>query len=344
MRLACSSVAPNDGLEHCIEAGLTSETANGLEKTIKVSLLPGVTAIFMEAKPPAEVTIDSSLVRALLEEQHPDLAHLALTDVGEGWDNRLFRLGHHLAVRVPRRSVSAALIEREQRWLPQLSSKLPVPVPVPVRIGRPGPGFPWPWSVVPWFSGESALLAPPKNLASMVTGLARFLRALHQPAPDNAPHNPWRGVPLATREERLRQHLRQLNGLVDNVAVLSLWERVVSARPWSGPPLWIHGDLHPGNLLVSASTLSAVIDFGDLAAGDPATDLSVNWMLRNSAQSNFLASALGESSVIDSDTWMRARGWALALGLTYVASSRDDEAMGALGRATIDAALSDTLM
>jgi aminoglycoside phosphotransferase (APT) family kinase protein len=105
--------------------------------------------------------------------------------------------------------------------------------------------------------------------------------------------------------------------------------------------LWIHGDLHPGNLLVSASTLSAVIDFGDLAAGDPATDLSVNWMLWNSAQSNLLATALAESNVIDGDTWMRARGWALALGLTYLASSRDDEALGVLGRATLDAALSE---
>jgi aminoglycoside phosphotransferase (APT) family kinase protein len=296
----------------------------------------------MEAKPPAEITIDSSLVRSLLEEQHPDLAHLSLTDVAEGWDNRLFRLGQDLAVRVPRRAVSAALIEREQQWLPGLSLQLPMAVPVPVRIGRPGSGFPWPWSVIPWFSGESALLVPPKNLAPMLTDLARFLRALHKPAPANAPHNPWRGVPLRNREERLRENLRQLNGLVDSVAVLSLWERVVSAPLWSGPPLWIHGDLHPGNLLVSESTLSAVIDFGDLAAGDPATDLSVIWML-HSAESNSLATARRELSFIDNDTWMRARGWAVALGLTYLANSRDDEALGALGRATIDAALRVTL-
>ncbi len=291
-------------------------------------------------KPPAEVTIDPSLVRALLQQQHTDLAHLPLTDIGEGWDNRLFRLGDDLAVRIPRRAASAALVEREQRWLPQLSLRLPVAVPVPVRIGRPGLGFPWSWSVVPWFSGESALIAPPPDIRSMVTALGRFLRALHQPAPDNAPRNPWRGVPLATRAERVREHIRELNGLVDGVAVISLWERVVSASPWPGPPLWIHGDLHPGNLLVSGSTLSAVIDFGDLAAGDPATDLSVFWMLP-SPQPTFLASAPEDYGAIDLDTWMRARGWALALGLTYLASSRDDEALGALGLATIDAALRD---
>jgi len=118
-----------------------------------------------------------------------------------------------------------------------------------------------------------------------------------------------------------------------------MWEHVVLTPSWSGPPLWIHGDLHPGNLLLSGSRLSAVIDFGDLTADDPATDLSVVWMLPSSARSIFLASTFGEFDAIDDDTWMRARGWALALGLAYMASSRDDEAMGALGRATIDAAL-----
>jgi len=142
---------------------------------------------------------------------------------------------------------------------------------------------------------------------------------------------------------RCEKHLQQLDGLVDRGAVLTLWERVASTRPWSGPLLWIHGDLHPGNLLVSGGRLSAVIDFGDLAAGDPATDLSVAWMLLPPpARSTFRASARGAFDPIDDDTWMRARGWALALGLAYLASSRDDAVLAALGRATIDAALNDT--
>jgi aminoglycoside phosphotransferase (APT) family kinase protein len=292
-------------------------------------------------KPPAEVTIEPSLVRALLQEQHSDLAQLALTAIGEGWDNKLFRLGDDLAVRLPRRAASAALIEQEQQWLPRLSSRLPLPVPAPLRIGRPGSGFPWSWSVVPWFPGESVLLAQPQDPASIVAALGQFLRALHQPAPDDAPHNPWRGVPLATRTKKVREHAWQLNGLLDGVAVLSLWEHVVSAPSWSGPPMWIHGDLHPGNMLISGGRLSAVIDFGDLAAGDPATDLSVFWMLPPSARSIFLASTRGEFNATDDATWMRARGWALALGLAYWASSRGDEAMSALGRTTIDAAIHD---
>lgn len=196
---------------------------------------------------------------------------------------------------------------------------------------------------VPWFIGQSTARVPPEDPATAAMVLGRFLHALHQPAPGDAPHNPWRGVPLAARAKTVREHLRQVDGLVDRAAVLGLWERVASTPPWSGPRLWIHGDLHPGNLLVSGGRLSAVIDFGDLAAGDPATDLSVSWMLLPPpARSTFRASACGAFDPIDDDTWMRARGWALALGLAYLASSRDDEAMGALGRATIDAVLNDT--
>jgi aminoglycoside phosphotransferase (APT) family kinase protein len=212
----------------------------------------------IRAKPAAEVTIDTSVVRALLQEQHSDLAHLSLIEVGEGWDNKLFRLGQDLAVRIPRRAASAALIENEQRWLPRLSPRLPLPVPAPLRVGRPGSGFPWPWSVVRWFPGQSALLAPPRDVVTTATtavALGRFLRALHQPAPEDAPHNPWRGVPLSARAETLQDDLQQLDGLVDRGAVLALWERILSTPPWSEPPVWIHADLHPGNLLVSGSRL-----------------------------------------------------------------------------------------
>ena len=297
----------------------------------------------IRAKPKAEVAIDRSVVRALLQEQHADLAHLSLIEVGEGWDNKLFRLGEDLAVRVPRRAASAALIEREQRWLPRLSPRLPLPVPAPLRVGRPGSGFPWSWSVVPWFPGQSALLTPPRDVVTTATtaiALGRFLRALHQPAPEDAPHNRWRGVPLSARAQRVQDDLQQLDGLVDHGGVLRLWERVLSTPAWSGPPLWIHGDLHPGNLLVSGGRLSAVIDFGDLAAGDPATDLSVIWMLLpKSARHSFLTSVREAFDPLDDYTLIRARGWALALGLAYLANSRDNEAMSALGRATIDNAL-----
>ena len=292
--------------------------------------------------PPAEIAIDVTMVRGLLRQQHSDLADLALVDVGEGWDNRLFRLGDDLAVRLPRRAVSAALVEREQRWLPVLAPRLPLPIPVPLRIGRPGCRFPWSWSVVRWFIGHSAALAPPDDPRITAAVLGQFLHALHQPAPGDAPHNPWRGVPLANRTELLRDHLQKVEGLVDRAAVLQLWDRLLLTPSWSAPLVWIHGDLHPGNLLVTEGRLAAVLDFGDLAAGDPATDLSVLWMLLPpAARSTALAAARGTCDPIDHHTRTRARGWALALGLAYLASSRDNGVMRALGQAAIDTAVND---
>jgi aminoglycoside phosphotransferase (APT) family kinase protein len=167
--------------------------------------------------------------------------------------------------------------------------------------------------------------------------LERFLRSLHQPAPVDAPSNPWRGVPLEARTAALRKHLQQLDGVVDRTAVLSLWDRALSTPTWPEPPLWLHGDLHPGNLLVSDGHLSGVIDFGDLTSGDPATDLSLLWMLPRSIRSRFEGWAGDEPDALR----MRARGWALALGLAYRAHARDDAAMAALGQRTISAALDE---
>lgn len=292
----------------------------------------------LRTKPAADVVVDASLVQTLLQEQHPDLAHLVPVKVAEGWDNSLFRLGNELAVRLPRRAVSATLIEHEQRWLPHVSSRLPVPVPVAVRIGVPGRTFGWAWSVVPWLPGQSLRHAASLDPIATGTTLARFLRALHQPAPVDAPHNRWRGVPLEARAAVLHEHLRQLDGAVNRDAVLRVWNRALSAPSWPGPPLWLHGDLHPGNLLISDGRLAGVIDFGDLTSGDPATDLAIRWMLPRSMRGTFDAWTAGDEP---DALRMRARGWALALGLAYLAHSRDDAEMASLGHETVNVALDE---
>ncbi|HET7221318.1 MAG TPA: aminoglycoside phosphotransferase family protein [Vicinamibacterales bacterium] len=294
------------------------------------------------SRPQAEVAIDAAMIRGVLRDQHADLAHLPLVDAGEGWDNKLFRLGDRYAVRVPRRAAAAALIEHEQRWLPELSRALPLPIPVAHRIGRPGGGIPWPWSITSWFDGQTALTSSPRDAAATAGTLGAFIRALHQPAPESAPRNPWRGVPLGARTHLLQEHLQQVGTLVDHVAVARLWEELMAAPAWQGPPLWIHGDLHPGNLLVNHGELRAVIDFGDLTAGDPATDLAIAWMLfPSSMRGGFFAAARGAFDAIDDDMVTRARAWALALGLAYLANSRDDPAFRALGLTTLDAVLND---
>jgi aminoglycoside phosphotransferase (APT) family kinase protein len=289
--------------------------------------------------PAAEVDVDEALVRALLEEQHPDLARWPLRLVANGWDNVLFRLGDELVVRLPRRELAVPLVEHEQRWLPELAPRLPLPVPVPVRVGRPGAGYPWPWTVCAWMPGESALVATPTDLGATAEALGRFLAALHVPAPADAPGNPFRGIPLADRAERTLAAVERLGDTVDGPRLRALWDELVATPLWAGPPVWVHGDTHPGNLVVHEGRLAAVVDFGDLCSGDPASDLAVAWMLFPPEHRDAFRAAAGAAD--DDHLWTRARAWGLALGLVLSADSADNPANAALGARTLAAVLSD---
>lgn len=289
-----------------------------------------------EVMPAAEVDIGEPLVRALLSEQCPELAGQEIAALGSGWDNAVFRLGEALTVRLPRRAVAAALTLHEQRWLPELAATLPLPIPAPVRIGRPGAGYPWAWSVCRWLPGEIAARTPPADPLEAAGALGAFLAALHRAAPPEAPVNGVRGVPLAQRDAAVRQRVAQLADVIDAGAVLACWAELAAAPRWSGPPLWLHGDLHPANVLVHGGRVSAVIDFGDLTSGDPATDLAVAWMMFPAeARPAFRAAAGGH----DDATWTRARAWALSLALAYLVRSADSPLLARLGGDVLRAAL-----
>ena len=288
--------------------------------------------------PSAEVDVGPAVVRALLAEQCPDLVELDLVELAYGWDNAIFRLGDELTVRLPRRALAAELVEHEQRWLPELSKRLPLPIPSPVRMGRPGAGYPWRWSVCPWLPGVIASREAPANPLEAAETLGAFLAALHQEAPRDAPANPYRGVPLAQRDEVVRQRAEQLSDLIDTPSVLSSWTDLSSVPAWDGPPLWLHGDLHPANVLVDHGRVSGVIDFGDITAGDPATDLAVAWMLFPAEARPMFRAAAGN---IDDNTWVRARGWALSLALAYLANSADNPMFARLGEHVLHEVLAD---
>lgn len=301
----------------------------------KMEPIVGTSSVSAMRAPLAEVDIDGALVEALLCQQHPDLSDRPLKAVGNGWDNAIFRLGQDLAVRLPRRALSVPLVEHEQRWLPVMAKELPLPIPVPVRLGLPGCGYPWPWTIVPWFPGSTADGAPPESLVEIASQLGLFLASLHRPAANDAPVNPYRGVPLANRDERLRMDLEELGDAVDRAKVLAAWNHLRRTPVWSGPPLWLHGDVHPLNLLVRNGRLSAVIDFGDLCAGDPATDLAVGWMLFPDAIRPTFRAAVD----VDADTWQRGRAWALALGVAWAKGS---ERLAPIGWRALTSALRES--
>jgi aminoglycoside phosphotransferase (APT) family kinase protein len=295
-------------------------------------------------KPAAEVDIDEALVRALLRHQVPPLAEEPLVHLGAGWDNALYRLGDGLVVRLPRRELSAHLVEGEARWLRVLAPALPLAVPVPVHVGEPGDGYPWSWTIVPWLEGRSALEEPPALPIDAADSLGLFVRELHRPARPGAPENPYRGIPLADRTTRLAEGLDALGpdpggpGGPTRAAIEEAWAHGLAAAPHAGPPVWAHGDLHPGNVLVHDGRVHAVIDFGDLTAGDPAVDLAVAWMLFEGRSRERFRAAAGRP---DDDTWARSRAWAVALSVAYLASSADDPGLAGLGRRTLAAAVAD---
>lgn len=282
--------------------------------------------------PAADVVIDDALIRGLLQDQHPDLAGFDLRQVAFGWDNVIFRLGEELAVRLPRRSSAAALLENEMRWLPVLSPRLPLPTPAPVRSGGPGRGYPYPWSVCPWFGGVTAERAP-VDQPSAAVALGELVRALHVPAPASAPPNPMRGGPLESRDDRTRECIAHLPAS-RRARAAEVWADAAAAEPHDGPAVWLHGDLHPANLVLDdRGRLAAVIDFGDLTAGDPATDLAGGWMLLDGAHHDAFRSAAGAEA--GDAAWQRARGWALSIGAAMFAHSDDNPTMSRLAEAIL---------
>lgn len=272
----------------------------------------------MRGTPPAEVDIDELLVRNLLAAQAPHLAALPLHSPHNGWDNSTWRLGDDLAVRLPRRTAAAQLLRHEQRWLGDTALRLPLPIPAPVVVGGPTTGYPWHWSVVPWFAGEVAARACPAS--DQATVLGAFLAALHVPAARNAPANPFRGVPLEARLPNLQHSLAPDPAPDDAELVARAVELVVATAaelPASPERVWLHGDLHPRNILVQNGQLAAILDWGDMCGGDPATDLATLWWLFEVEDHGPFWTAYGFAAAGD-PTWHRSRAWAAVFGLMFL--------------------------
>ncbi len=260
---------------------------------------------------PGEIVVSVDQVRRLVADQFPQWSQLPIVAQPlSGTDNALFRLGDDLVARLPRASWAVDQVDTDARWLPLLAPHLPVPVPVPIVVGQPGPDYPWPWTVVPWLPGRNP--AAGMDLVDLAIELAGFVRAMIAIEPLNGPVKKGieRGVPLEWRDELTRRSIETLGNRIDGPAVMAAWDEAMGVDSWLGQPVWLHGDLMKGNLLVDGGRLSAVIDFGALGRGDPAIELLPCWDLFDARARAAYAEALGF------DEATRTRGWAWPLSIT----------------------------
>ncbi|MCK2219501.1 aminoglycoside phosphotransferase family protein [Actinomadura sp. ATCC 31491] len=280
----------------------------------------------MTSRDDGRAGIDAGLVKRLIAAQFPQWSGLPVTPVEvDGWDNRTYRLGAGMTVRLPTAAGYVPAVEKEHEWLPRLAAGLPVQVPEIVAKGEPGEGYPFPWSVRGWIEGETALRGRIDDEVVFAVDVAEFVRALQRCDATGGPlageHSFYRGASPAHYDEETRRCLAELGGQVDTGRARAVWEDALAAE-WRGAPVWFHGDVAPGNLLVADGKLTAVIDFGTSGVGDPACDLVIAWTMFAGGSRKGFREAAGQ----DDGAWARAKGWALwkaLLVLTRALASGD---------------------
>lgn len=290
---------------------------------------------------------DAVLVRELLREQHPDLAELPLREVEGGWGNQMWRLGDELAVRIQRMDTTPDHQLKERRWLPTLAPNLPLPIPLPVRDGTSSARSPKIWTVVTWVSGLPLDRGTITRGQHAADALAAFLQALHVPAPTDAPVDTGRGAHPRDCADGFDHFLGSLDADVigaDAAAARAVWDDAAAAPAWQGVSVWVHGDLHPANVVVADGTLAGVVDFGDMFAGDPAVDLAAAWVLLPAGMTGRFFTAYARA---DEATVRRARGLAVLKSLFLMLMGQNGEhglpggkaGWGPVGRAALERTL-----
>lgn len=289
----------------------------------ETATVPG-SSLTLPLEPAAVPELSAALVRALIAEQLPQWAHLPVRPVPrQGWDNRTFRLGDDLSVRLPSAPGYAPGVAKEDRWLPVLANHLPVPVPTPVAVGRPSPSYPLPWSVRRWLPGEALDVATEVEPSRLAADLGSFLRTLRRVPTAGAPpagqHSFLRGCPPAVYDDDVDTALAALGDRVPQRACRAIWDAATEPAPTE--QVWFHGDVAAGNLLIVDGALAAVIDFGTCGVGDPACDLVIAWTWFDAGTRGAFAAAVD----LPPGAWRRARGWALWKALITLADPTSAE-------------------
>ena len=284
--------------------------------------------------------IDADLVRRLVAGQFPQWADRPVTPVKvDGWDNRTYRLGEDMTVRLPTHASYAPAVDKEDRWLPVLAPHLPVPIPSPLALGQPGEGYPFHWSVRRWMDGETATPSRIGSMTSFAESIAGFIRALQaidaSGGPPAGTHSFYRGASPSHYDGETRDAVDALGSRIDGRSALAVWDAAL-APPYDGPPVWFHGDIAEGNLLVREGALAGVIDFGTSGVGDPACDLVIAWTFFDGASRSAFRRAVAQ----DEGIWERARGWALWKALISLADDLDGP-YAAINQRIVDAVLAE---
>lgn len=253
-----------------------------------------------------------------------------------GTDHAIFRLGDAMTVRVPRTAEACANTAGEYRALAGLVG-LPLETPRPIALSD-DPIF----AVYRWIEGTTPLDGEIAKSTEAAARLGRFVSAFRLAPIDGAPpagkSNAHRGTALAGRDRIVRASLEALEGEIDAKAAARIWDSMLELAPPCAPPQWLHGDLHPGNVIVRDGRLEGVIDFGLAAVGDAAADLAAGWMVFDAEARPAFRAAAG----LDDAAWARGRGWALYQGLVALAFYRDrNPALAAIARAAIDRVLEE---
>lgn len=259
------------------------------------------------------IDITPDLARKFIEEQFPEYSHFPITDVEkQGHDNRTYRLGEHMLIRMPTDADYALKVPKEQELLPELAKRLSVSIPAPIKMGKPSANYPYPFSIYKWLPGKSInlLTLTDQDKEQLAADLAKFLKELQSitdvEGPEPGQHNWWRGDHVSVYDKGTREQIAELVEIIDASKALALWDQACATK-WNKAPIWIHGDFAIGNILMDGGKLSAVIDFGGAAVGDPACDLVIAWTYLSGKAREIFISEMD----MDVDTWLRARAWAL---------------------------------
>lgn len=287
-----------------------------------------------------EFDISPELIRDLLLKQFPQWANLSLELMHpEGTDNAMYKLGDDKLVRLPRTKRSSFNIEKELTWLPRLGPHLPLSIPNIIGNGTPDKNYPFPWLVCEWLDGTNP---DKKNMIDehiAATDLAGFVKAMQKIQPNGGP-NCRRGKALSACDDEVKRSIPLLNELYSKKILNDLWISALKVPQWEKEPVWIHGDLHAGNLLVKNRKIIGVVDWGLAGIGDPACDMMVAWTLL-SKKSREVFYSIAQP---DEDTWNRGRGWALFLGIVgYPYYRLSNPIFARIAKRTLDEVITDSV-